>query len=109
MQSERDEQPSPVPLAELTTGDLDAGRLQTWAAEILELASDLEVRLKGAGAQRAGSATVTLAEGLQALASGAAASMQVRYTFDDRRWADTLLPLPGGGVRVLRAALPDLS
>lgn len=96
-----------VALAELTSGELDAAQLQAWATELVELTDDLEVRLKGAGAQRADQAAVTLAQGLQALASGAAAAMQVRYTFEERQWADTLVPRPGGGVRLLRAALPE--
>lgn len=106
MDQPSDQELGRVPIAELTSGELDAAQLQAWASELLALADELEVRLKGPGLLRAANATVTLAEGLEALTSGAAAAMQVRYSYDDGQWADTLMPLADGRMRVVRAALP---
>lgn len=107
MDRQSDQELEPVSIAELTSGELDAAQLQAWAGELLTLAEELEVRLKGPGLQRAANIAVSLADGLEALTTGAAASMQVRYRYDDRQWADTLMPLANGRTRVLRAALPD--
>lgn len=106
MAHQADPELGPVPVAELTSGELDTAQLQAWAGELRALADEVEVRLKGPGLQRAENGAVTLAEGLKALTTGAAASMQVRYRYDDRQWADTLVPLASGRTRVLRAALP---
>lgn len=107
MDRQSDQELEPVSIAELTSGELDAAQLQAWASELLTLAEELEVRLKGPGLQRAANTAFALAEALEALTSGEAAAMQVRYSYDDRRWADTLTPLANGRTRVLRAALPD--
>jgi hypothetical protein len=107
MDQQSDQELGRVPIAELTSGELDAAQLQAWASELLTSAEELEVRLKGPGLQRAANTAVALADGLEALTTGAAVAMQVRYRYDDRRWADTLTPLAGGRTRVLRAALPD--
>jgi hypothetical protein len=107
MDRQSDQELEPVPIADLTSGELDAAQLQAWAGELHALAEGLEVRLKGPGVQRAANTAFALAEALEALTSGAAVAMQVRYRYDDRQWADTLTPLTGGRTRVLRAALPD--
>lgn len=94
--------------AELTTADLTPEQLAAWQAALGELGTPLQIRLKSAGAQRAQDGATTLQAGLEALLTGQAASVQVRYLYEGHWWADTLTALPEGCVRLLRAALPDL-
>lgn len=99
---------SGVPLAELTSADLTTEQLASWQAAVLGHGQGLQVRAKTTGAKRALDAQLTLQAGLDALLAHEAASLQVRYMYDGNWWADTLVVLPNGGVRLLRAALPDL-
>lgn len=98
----------PVPLAELTTGDLTQEQLAAWQMALQNHARELQVRLKTAGARRAQELAPTLQSGLDALLAGHAASLQVRYFYENTWWADTLLALPDGSVRLLRAPLPSM-
>ncbi len=97
-----------VPLADLTTGDLTQEQLTAWQTALQEHATELQVRLKTVGAKRALDSQPTLQAGLEALLGGAATSLQARYLYEENWWADTLLALPDGSVRLLRAALPAL-
>lgn len=98
----------PVALAELTTGDLTREQLAEWQVALESHARELQVRVKTAGARRAQELEPTLQTGLDALLAGRAASLQVRYLYENTWWADTLLALPEGTLRLLRAPLPSM-
>jgi hypothetical protein len=52
-----------------------------------------------------GGAPPTLLEAEQLLTTGAARGLQIRYTYDQVQWLDTLMPV-ANGIRLVRIAHP---
>lgn len=92
-------------LPELTTAPLDAATLAQLFADLDACTTVLEVRLKSSAARRAGAPT-TLDEAHEALSSGDAYGVQVRYLWDGRAWIDTLIR-GSEGVRITRMTVPE--
>lgn len=95
-----------IPLARLTTADLDAATLAALFSDLSTLVEIDEVLIKGDALGYAGAdaGATGLAEAQRALADGAR-GVQIRYRWAGAGWLDTLLRSPGG-VRLVRAPWP---
>lgn len=91
-----------IPLARLTTADLDPATLDALFADIAALTTVDEVLVKGAATAYAGSAG--LAEGRRLLEAGAR-GLQIRYRWQGEAWWDTLVRTPNG-IRLVRSPAP---
>ena len=96
MESER------IPLAELTSAEIDAATLAAVFADIGSLTVVDEVLVKGSSTAYAGAAG--LAEAQQLLAAGAL-GLQIRYRWQGEAWWDTLIRTPRGH-RLVRCRAP---
>lgn len=92
----------PIPLAQLTTADLDEATLASLFADIATLTTVDEVLVKGAETAYAGSAGLEQAR--QLLVAGAR-GMQIRYRWNGEAWWDTLVRTPAG-IRLVRTRAP---
>lgn len=88
-----------VPLPPVEEGLLNAAGVRALLDDVEACTTLLEVRLKGARQERAG--TADLAAARQALLLGQARGVQLRYRHDGGTWCDTLLATPAGW-RVIR-------
>ncbi|MEK7415377.1 MAG: hypothetical protein AAB263_18880 [Planctomycetota bacterium] len=96
MESER------IPLAELTSAELDAATLAALFADIGSLTIVDEVLVKGSATAYAGAAG--LSEAQQLLAAGAI-GLQIRYRWQGEAWWDTLIRTQHG-YRLVRSRAP---
>lgn len=87
-----------IPLASLTSAELDADTLAALFSDLAELTQVDEVLIKGAPGTYAGVAGLT--EAARQLASGAR-GVQIRYVWQTQAWCDTLIQGPAG-VRLVR-------
>jgi hypothetical protein len=90
-----------IPLARLTTADLDSEVLSALFSDLATLVEIDEVLIKGDATAYAGVAG--LAEAQRALAAGAR-GIQIRYRWAGADWLDTLMRGPSG-VRLVRYPL----
>lgn len=88
-------------LTDLHEGMLDSVALARLFDAVAAQAQVESVTLKGGQEQYAGPEQVSLDLAHAALASGRVHGVQLRYTWADRAWCDTLLRKPGG-VRLVR-------
>lgn len=96
-----DGQDDPIPLAGLTTADLDATTLAALFADIAALTEVLEVQVKGAERSHAGATDL---EGARRQLEAGARGMQMRYRWDGGLWCDTLVRTPAG-IRLVRTRI----
>ena len=88
-----------IPLASLTTADLDPEVLSALFSDLATLVEIDEVLIKGDATAYAG--VTGLAEAQRALAAGAR-GIQIRYRWAGNGWLDTLMRNPSG-VRLVRS------
>lgn len=91
-----------IPLARLTTADLDPEVLSALFSDLATLVEIDEVLIKGDATAYAG--VTGLAEAQRALADGAR-GIQIRYHWAGKGWLDTLMRNTNG-VRLVRSPLP---
>jgi hypothetical protein len=92
-----------IPLAELTTADLDAATLDELFADIANQTTVDEVLVKGAATAYAGTSGLDEARS-QFL--GGARGLQIRYRWQGEAWWDTLVRLGDGRIRLVRTRAP---
>lgn len=90
-----------IPLARLTTADLDPETLAALFSDLGTLVEIDEVLIKGDATAYAGA--IGLAEAQRALAAGAR-GIQIRYRWAGECWLDTLMSGPAG-IRLIRSPL----
>ncbi|MBN8523989.1 MAG: hypothetical protein J0M02_01505 [Planctomycetes bacterium] len=88
-----------IPLARLTTADLDPMTLTALFSDLATLVEIDEVLIKGDATAYAGA--TGLGEAQRALAAGAR-GIQIRYRWAGEGWLDTLMSGPGG-IRLVRS------
>ncbi|MEZ4655203.1 MAG: hypothetical protein R3E12_16820 [Candidatus Eisenbacteria bacterium] len=87
------------------TAVLDTATVEELLRDISSLADDLVIRLRFAGDLQSASRALSMEEAWRLL-QGGAASVQVRYRFQDTNWCDSLIPGPGG-YRFVRVAVSE--
>lgn len=92
-----------IPLAALTTAELDAATLETLFSDIASLTAVDAVLVKGAATAYAGAAGL---EEARRLFDAGALGLQIRYRWQGEAWWDTLVRLDGGRTRLVRTRAP---
>jgi hypothetical protein len=92
-----------IPLAALTTAELDAATLATLFDDIAILTRIDEVLVKDAATAYSGAAG--LEEARRLFAAGAL-GLQIRYRWQGEAWWDTLVRLGDGRTRLVRTRAP---
>ena len=92
-----------LPLAALTTAELDAATLATLFSDIATLTSVDTVLVKGAATAYAGAAGL---EEARRRFAGGALGLQIRYRWQGEAWWDTLVRLGDGRTRLVRTRAP---
>ena len=94
------------PLPELCQATLDRALLDQLVADIAALTQVVQVQTKGAARAYAAGSSLSLAEGVERLTSGAARGLQICYVHENQAWSDTLIATPKG-YRLVRTQ-PDM-
>ncbi len=92
-------------LRPLQQAELDAKGVRELAADLEALAVVHEVRVKQRARAMSDEGQLELRSALAALEDGELTGVQILYTFDGRRWLDTLIAT-AAGTRLVRNPVP---
>ena len=93
---------SPLNLPALQQAELDAATLAHLFADLGACTQVLAVVPRPTTRTQVVERSITLDAAHAGLAARSFSGVQIRYRYDGREWADTLLPLPHGPVRLVR-------
>lgn len=100
-------QPEPLQLPDLQDSVLDAETVRRLFFDLSQLATILDIRIKGAALAHARDGTPDLETARRVLHAGDALGVQIRYLHQGTEWIDTLLRGPHG-TRLVRMRAPQL-
>lgn len=98
----------PEDLPDSLRGLLDESTLASYVRDLTMCANDLHVRLKLADDTLAQERGVSLEQAIHALTSGQACGAQIRYSYQNGDWADTI-SLTARGLEITRIELPKIT
>ena len=90
-----------VPL--MVEGIMDESMLSKFVEELRQFAKLESVREKSGPITYSNDQTLNLQEGIQRLRTQQTRSIQIRYSFSEADWTDTILTLPDGTYRTVRS------